>query len=168
MDENKRMLEGVVISDSMDKTIVVKVEAYLRCRPTRFSRHEPHENYIVRFVNRREHMSPASLISNTLELARSHPLLLLHVREAEERKASLVRKRQHSVAEYSKWKRARHRKTRDDNDDREPDEPTDGGSRSKYYCCIGVSVDTQPTAIKSEVVAQPVVKKEPAGDQSMS
>ena len=30
MDENKRMLEGVVISDSMDKTIVVKVERVTR------------------------------------------------------------------------------------------------------------------------------------------
>jgi hypothetical protein len=30
--------------------------------------------------------------------------------------------------------------------------------------CIGVSGDAQPTAIKSEVVAQPTIKKEPAGD----
>ena len=118
----------------------------------------------IEAVNRREHMSPASLISNTLKLARSHPLLLLRVREAEEQKASLVRKRQSGVAYYFKWKRARHGKTRDDDDDREPDEPTDGGSRSKVDCCIGMSVDTQPTAIKSEVVAQPAAKKEPAGD----
>ena len=87
------------------------------------------------------------------------------MREAEERKASLVRKRQSGVAYYSKWKRARrHGKTRDEDDDREPDEPTDGSSRSKVDCCIGVSVDMQPTAIKSEVVAQPAAKKEPAGD----
>ena len=96
-------------------------------------------------VNRREHMSPASLISNTLKLAHSHPLLLLRVREAEEQKAFLVRKRQRGMAYYSKWKRARHGKTRGDIDGRELDEPTDGGSRS-------------------EVVTQPADKKEPAGD----
>lgn len=30
MDENKRIIEGVVISDSMDKTVVVKVERVTR------------------------------------------------------------------------------------------------------------------------------------------
>ena len=98
---------GAALLGEEPAPIVVEVEAYLRCRPPRFSRHEPHEDYIVRLVNRREHMSPASLISNTLKLAHSHPLLLLRVREAEERKASLVRNRQSGVAYYSKWKRAR-------------------------------------------------------------
>ena len=144
--------------------IVVEVEACLLSRPATFSRRKPKEETIARLVNRREHMSPASLISNTLKLASSHPLLLLRVREAEEQKASLVRKRQSGVAYYSKFNRARHGKTRDDDDDREPEEPTDGGSRSKVDCCIGVPVDTQSTAIKSEVVAQPVAKKEPVGD----
>ena len=108
--------------------IAVEVEACLLSRPAKFFRREPTKDVVARLVNQREHVSPASLISNTLELARSHPLLLLHVREAEERKASLVRKHQH---QHSKWKRARHDKTRADNDDREPDEPTDGGSRSE-------------------------------------
>ena len=89
---------GVVLLGEEPAPIVVEVDAYLRFRATRFSRHEPQEDYIVRFVNRREHMSPASLISNTLKLAHSYPLLLLRVREAEERKASLVRKHPRGVA----------------------------------------------------------------------
>ena len=81
--------------------IVVEVEACLLSRPATFSRRQPKEDFVVRLVNKREHLSPASLISNTLQLAHSSPLLLLHVREAEERKASLVRKHRNSLADYS-------------------------------------------------------------------
>ena len=93
---------------------VVEVEACLLSRPATFCHREPKEDFVARLVIEREHMSPASLISNTLQLAHSCPLLLLHVRDAEERKASLVRKHRSSLADYSTWKRTRHGKTRDD------------------------------------------------------
>ncbi len=116
---------GASLFGKVPAPIVVEVETCLLSRPGTFFRREPTEVFVNRLVHQCEHMSPAMLICNTLELARTHPLLLLRVREAEERKAILARKREVSNATY-KLKKARHGKDPDTDDDgREPDEPAD-------------------------------------------
>ena len=64
---NARVFGAVLLGEEpAPMPIVVEVEACLLSRPAKFFRREPMEDVVARLVSQREHVSPASLISNML------------------------------------------------------------------------------------------------------
>lgn len=81
-----------------DTLLLVSVPARCLRRPNTFFKTEPTEQNIVRVTETRRTMSVEALVSHTLELASSHPLMLLRVREREEHNHSFAHKRAAAIS----------------------------------------------------------------------
>ena len=81
-----------------DTVMLVNVPACGLRRPTTFFQKEPTDFNIVRVTEQRRSMSVEARACHTLELANSHPLLLLRVRECEEHNHALAQKRAAAIS----------------------------------------------------------------------
>ena len=97
-----------------DDTVDVEVRVSQLTPPKRFFRREPAKKVVDNLVDARQFMSLADHAKSTLNLAQSHPLLLLRVREAEERVVLLRRKRVSEAKRCEAKKKGRHGRCRDE------------------------------------------------------
>jgi hypothetical protein len=89
-----------------DENFVGFAQINLAKPPTYFRSTEPTAKEVIDLANIRASMPVDSLINNTLALAQVHPLMLLRVRDYEQRLQTLSRKRQRAKGSYQNKKGA--------------------------------------------------------------